>query len=79
MLQKSNLSKLIFGAFSGSDPHFYYRFILSDGVCKVKAIISETVLSKMRSLPRALDIIKVPYLKKIEVSKNGGKDMQWLI
>jgi hypothetical protein len=42
---------------------------LSDGVCTVKAIISESVFLKMTTKPKRFDIVRVATAKKIEVGK----------
>ena len=56
------------------------RYTLSDGVASVKAIVSETVHSKMPEKPKRFDVIRVSSLKKIEIkNKNADQEPQWLI
>lgn len=55
------------------------KYLLSDGVCSVKAIVSESVLNRQSSKPKKFDVVRVTGLKKIELGKSTGKDLQWLI
>lgn len=52
--------------------------MLSDGVCTVKAIVSESVFLKMATKPKRFDVVRVPTAKKIEVGK-ASRDPQWLL
>lgn len=52
--------------------------MLSDGVCTVKAIISETVYLKMQQKPKRYDVVRIATAKKIEVGK-ASRDPQWLL
>jgi hypothetical protein len=51
------------------------KFVLSDGVCSVKAIASESVINKMSGQTKKFDVIRVTSLKKIELGKALGKDL----
>jgi hypothetical protein len=46
-------------------------------VASVKAILSESVYSKMSQKPQNLDVIRVNGLKKIEVGKDDNT--QWIV
>ena len=55
-----------------------FRYLLSDGIASVKAIVSETVFNKMGQKPKRFDVIRVTSLKKIEVKKSD-QETQWLV
>lgn len=49
------------------------KYLLSDGVASVKAIISDQVLLKTQTKPRKFDIIRLSQVKKIELTKNSAQ------
>ena len=49
------------------------KYLLSDGVASVKAIISDQVLFKTQTKPRKFDIIRLSQVKKIELTKNSAQ------
>lgn len=57
---------------------FRCRYLLSDGVASVKAIISESIYNRLAHKPKRFDIIRVTSLKKIEVKK-ADSGTQWLV